>query len=548
MAGIAINDQTIDLTPDPASLVPLAVPDGGGGWLGRSSAISDILATNAFWLGSVENLLVADSGATIGPGAYATIAAALAAASSGDAVLYLGDHSPAADLTVPAGVSLVGIWGGFIGQRGFAIELETGAKLVSVNTERLIRAATSATGCEVLYSRVGTVQLIRANSEIKLHFTDVRPTGATGAAGISVTQSTAVLEAHHCQIMSDGTVAGITMGNGSFWNANNYLRKCIIGGDGATSVNILGGSLVMKAEQCDFIYSIPSSLTFPAGNFSNMVAGVQSPYSPFWWGDLANVHVVDPTGAAPNSYLTLTAAIAANPGPGQQTFIVKGLLLSGSETLPLVPPNNATIVFPRPEDQINNSTDFVNPLFQIATGTTVTFMGNGYIYSLLTPAIEVQAGNLRLYGDGRLIIENGVSPAISVTGTGAGFEAFGIFFSLGEVQFPVGYVINLGTTQIRNCYFNASRISTPSGTITDFPVYFSRFQPNPPGNITVADGNYSNVVNGQTWGNGPFPLSVESDASRGAAGTAGRVIFNSTDGNLNIDDGANWILPSGAIT
>ena len=43
-----------------------------------------------------------------------------------------------------------------------------------------------------------------------------------------------------------------------------------------------------------------------------------------------------------------------------------------------------------------------------------------------------------------------------------------------------------------------------------------------------------------------FP--VKSDANRPSAGTAGRVIFNSTDGNLNIDDGTNWILPDGTTT
>jgi len=39
-----------------------------------------------------------------------------------------------------------------------------------------------------------------------------------------------------------------------------------------------------------------------------------------------------------------------------------------------------------------------------------------------------------------------------------------------------------------------------------------------------------------------------TDAQRPAAGTAGRVIFNTDDGNLNIDDGTNWILPDGTTT
>jgi hypothetical protein len=43
-----------------------------------------------------------------------------------------------------------------------------------------------------------------------------------------------------------------------------------------------------------------------------------------------------------------------------------------------------------------------------------------------------------------------------------------------------------------------------------------------------------------------FP--VYDDAGRPAAGTAGRVIYNTTDGNLNIDNGTNWILPDGTVT
>jgi hypothetical protein len=43
-------------------------------------------------------------------------------------------------------------------------------------------------------------------------------------------------------------------------------------------------------------------------------------------------------------------------------------------------------------------------------------------------------------------------------------------------------------------------------------------------------------------------LPVYTDASRGAAGTEGRVIFNSDDGSLNIDDGTDWTLPDGTIT
>ncbi len=43
-------------------------------------------------------------------------------------------------------------------------------------------------------------------------------------------------------------------------------------------------------------------------------------------------------------------------------------------------------------------------------------------------------------------------------------------------------------------------------------------------------------------------IPVKTDATRGAAGQAGRVIFNSGDGNLNIDTGSTWILPDGTAT
>lgn len=39
-----------------------------------------------------------------------------------------------------------------------------------------------------------------------------------------------------------------------------------------------------------------------------------------------------------------------------------------------------------------------------------------------------------------------------------------------------------------------------------------------------------------------------TDATRPAAGIAGRVIYNSDDGNLNIDTGSQWVTPDGVIT
>jgi len=47
---------------------------------------------------------------------------------------------------------------------------------------------------------------------------------------------------------------------------------------------------------------------------------------------------------------------------------------------------------------------------------------------------------------------------------------------------------------------------------------------------------------------GTYHLPVLTDGTRPAAGTAGRMFFNSTDGQLNIDNGTNWTLPDGTTT
>lgn len=60
--------------------------------------------------------------------------------------------------------------------------------------------------------------------------------------------------------------------------------------------------------------------------------------------------------------------------------------------------------------------------------------------------------------------------------------------------------------------------------------------------IVFADGGITMAA--QTL----LTVGVYSDGTRPSAGTAGRVIFNTTDGNLNIDDGTNWILPDGTTT
>ena len=43
-------------------------------------------------------------------------------------------------------------------------------------------------------------------------------------------------------------------------------------------------------------------------------------------------------------------------------------------------------------------------------------------------------------------------------------------------------------------------------------------------------------------------IQSRTDANRGAAGTAGRIIFNTDDGTLNFDDGTNWHAVAGSLT
>ena len=67
---------------------------------------------------------------------------------------------------------------------------------------------------------------------------------------------------------------------------------------------------------------------------------------------------------------------------------------------------------------------------------------------------------------------------------------------------------------------------------------------------TVRDLSIQNAIkiNGPDESVSELKLKVYTDATRPTPGTAGRIIYNSTDGNLNIDNGTNWILPDGTAT
>lgn len=66
--------------------------------------------------------------------------------------------------------------------------------------------------------------------------------------------------------------------------------------------------------------------------------------------------------------------------------------------------------------------------------------------------------------------------------------------------------------------------------------------------LTTTSANFASDIDLTMTGQALLTIGVYTDAQRPAAGTAGRVIFNSDDGQLNIDDGTNWTLPDGTTT
>jgi len=60
----------------------------------------------------------------------------------------------------------------------------------------------------------------------------------------------------------------------------------------------------------------------------------------------------------------------------------------------------------------------------------------------------------------------------------------------------------------------------------------------------VQDENGLYYFDGSAWQPGAR-LPTMTDGTRGTAGAAGRVIYNSTDGGLNVDNGSSWRAPSG---
>ncbi len=66
--------------------------------------------------------------------------------------------------------------------------------------------------------------------------------------------------------------------------------------------------------------------------------------------------------------------------------------------------------------------------------------------------------------------------------------------------------------------------------------------------VTMVAGVITLILDRRGEGLSDTLLPVYIDATRPVATTAGRMIFNSDDGNLNIDTGSGWILPDGTAT
>lgn len=67
--------------------------------------------------------------------------------------------------------------------------------------------------------------------------------------------------------------------------------------------------------------------------------------------------------------------------------------------------------------------------------------------------------------------------------------------------------------------------------------------------VTMASAVITGIVDKRTFAVvGDRVLTSYTNATRPTVGVAGRIIFNTDDGQLNIDDGTNWTLPDGTTT
>jgi hypothetical protein len=66
--------------------------------------------------------------------------------------------------------------------------------------------------------------------------------------------------------------------------------------------------------------------------------------------------------------------------------------------------------------------------------------------------------------------------------------------------------------------------------------------------VTMSGGAITAILDRRAERCSDVLLPTYTNATRPAPGTAGRLIFNSDDGQINIDDGTNWTLPDGTTT
>jgi len=107
------------------------------------------------------------------------------------------------------------------------------------------------------------------------------------------------------------------------------------------------------------------------------------------------------------------------------------------------------------------------------------------------------------------------------------------------------YDLGISGTEWKDLYIDGTafidsldvNLITTSVTFTGTPINF---------NSTVV--NFGDSSTDEAIFLGKMRVPVDSDATRGTAGTAGRIVFNTDDGQLNIDDGTNWTLPDGTTT
>lgn len=177
----------------------------------------------------------------------------------------------------------------------------------------------------------------------------------------------------------------------------------------------------------------------------------------------------------------------------------------------------------------------------------------GAIYGAFTKAVNASTGTSYGYeGYGQNTSAGTGTNAVGVYGFGQSTSgrAVGVLaapFTTGVKQFA--FVCEQGNNHFSDgvSYFYTSTGLQDAATTThitpgtdDGSVYIEKFLE--VDNTIFADGDVTMAATKM------LTIGVYADGSRPAAGTAGRVIFNTTDANLNIDDGTNWILPDGTTT